>query len=167
MGAHTHWKYNVCSKAASKYTKALLAAASAVAHLLQRLPKVNLRIFVQDEKLIKHTNHLRGGASTFDLKAGGNITGISANFTIQLFGFSFDMYCVADYRAHAMIKFRASVLPTLIYLNEIEWDGHSAVSNELLTSWSGAVRLLSLRELRVSHWELPTPSLGKVFPPPH
>ena len=109
----------------------------------------------------------RGGASTFDLKAGGNITGISANFTIQLFGFSFYMYCVADYRAHAiMIKFRASVLPTLIYLkNEIQWDGHSAVSNELLTSWSGAVRLLSLRELRVSHWELPTPSVGKVFAP--
>ena len=105
-----------------------------------------------------------GGASTFNLKAGGNITGISANFTIQLFGFSFDMYCVADYRAHAMIKFRASVLPTLIYLNEIQWDGQSAVSNELLTSWSGAVRLLSLRELRVSHWELSTPSLGKVFP---
>ena len=74
---------------------------------------------------------------TFDLKAGGIITGISANFTIQLFGFSFDMYCVAAYRAHAMIKFRASVLPTLIYLNEIEWDGQSAVSNELLTSWSG------------------------------
>ena len=108
-----------------------------------------------------------GGASTFNLKAGGNITGISANFTIQLFGFSFDMYCVAAYRAHAiMIKFRASVLPTLIYLkNEIQWDGHSAVSNELLTSWSGAVRLLSPRELRVSHWELPTPSVGKVFPP--
>ena len=100
----------MCSKAASKYTKPLLAAASAVAHLLQRLPKVNLQIFVQDEKLIKYANHLRGGASTFDLKAGGNITGISANFTIQLFGFSFDMYCVAAYRAHAMIKFRASVL---------------------------------------------------------
>ena len=155
----------MCSKAASKYTKPLRAAASAVAHLLQRLPKVNLQIFVQDEKLIQYAYQLRGGASTFDLKAGGNITGISANFTIQLFGFSFDMYCVAAYRAHAMIKFRASVLPTLIYLNEIQWDGQSAVSNELLTSWSGAVRLLSLRELRVSHWELPTPSVGKVFAP--